>query len=301
MSAAVLDLPAPRLRGRWRVNQLLLLLNFAAVALVLTLWWAATGLGWIAPVFLPSPGAVLHAAQMTLAHGDLLVDVMVSARRVFAGFALAALVAVPLGIVMGVWRPAKAIMDPFVSLLRPLPSITWIPLTILWLGIGETQKIAIVFLGSWIYILLYTFESTRRVDPLLAAGGDLVGGRVRRRGLHVAVRMAVGRALGRGHELVDLVAHQPLHRVHDAATVAESVVDVLALGIGGEPEFGGTSFRVGHRMDLRGLLLIGLADLEQQLHLLSVVQAGDQEIAILLELRGLVVGNLEAIHGLFPL
>ncbi len=52
-------------------------------------------------------------------------------------------------------------MDPFVSLLRPLPSITWIPLSILWLGIGEMQKIAIVFMGSWIYILLSTVESTR--------------------------------------------------------------------------------------------------------------------------------------------
>ena len=100
---------------------------------------------------------------------------MVSARRVFLGFALAALVAVPLGIMMGVWQPAKAIMDPFVSLLRPLPSITWIPLTILWLGIGEAQKIAIVFMGSWIYILLYTVESTRRVDPLLLRAARNLG------------------------------------------------------------------------------------------------------------------------------
>ena len=83
--------------------------------------------------------------------------------------------AVPLGIMMGVWRPAKAIMDPFVSLLRPLPSITWIPLSILWLGIGETQKIAIVFMGSWIYILLSTVESTRRVDPLLLRAARNLG------------------------------------------------------------------------------------------------------------------------------
>ena len=116
-----------------------------------------------------------HAARLTLANGDLLTDILVSARRVFLGFALAAVVAVPLGIVMGVWRPAKAIMDPFVSLLRPLPSITWIPLTILWLGIGEAQKVAIVFMGSWIYILLYTVESTRRVDPLLLRAARNLG------------------------------------------------------------------------------------------------------------------------------
>jgi taurine transport system permease protein len=62
-----------------------------------------------------------------------------------------------------------------VSLLRPLPSITWIPLTMLWLGIGEQQKTAIVFMGSWIYILLYTVESTKRVDPLLIRAARNLG------------------------------------------------------------------------------------------------------------------------------
>ena len=173
--AAVLTAPAPRLARRWRINHLLLALNFAAVAAALLVWWAATAFGWVAPIFLPSPGDVLHAGRLTLADGELLTDVLVSARRVFLGFALAAVVAVPLGIVMGVWRPAKALMDPFVSLLRPLPSITWIPLSILWLGIGELQKVAIVFMGSWIYILLYTVESTRRVDPLLLRAARNLG------------------------------------------------------------------------------------------------------------------------------
>jgi taurine transport system permease protein len=176
MSGTTLDAPPPpSARHRERANHFLLALNFSAVLFVLVLWWAATGLGWIAPIFLPSPGQVLHAAQITLMRGELVIDVLVSARRVFLGFALAAAVAVPLGVVMGVWRPAKAIMDPFVSLLRPLPSITWIPLSILWLGIGEMQKVAIVFMGSWIYILLYTFESTRRVDPLLLRAARNLG------------------------------------------------------------------------------------------------------------------------------
>jgi taurine transport system permease protein len=177
MSEAVLDAPRPTASRRLRVNQFLLAINIASVAVVLGLWWIATAYDWIAPIFLPSPGDVLHAGRLKLMQGDLLLDVMVSARRVFLGFALAGLVAVPLGIVMGVWRPAKAIMDPFVSLLRPLPSITWIPLSILWLGIGEMQKVAIVFMGSWIYILLYTFESTRRVDPLLIRAARNLGAR----------------------------------------------------------------------------------------------------------------------------
>jgi taurine transport system permease protein len=174
LSQAVLAAPAA-LPARLRLRHTLLAINVLAVAAVLGLWWAATALEWIAPIFLPSPGDVLHAARLVLMRGELLTDVAVSARRVFLGFALAALVAVPLGIVMAVWRPAKAVMDPFVSLLRPLPSITWIPLSILWLGIGEMQKVAIVFMGSWIYILLYTYESTRRVDPVLLRAARNLG------------------------------------------------------------------------------------------------------------------------------
>jgi len=90
--AAVLAAPAPGLERRWRINHLLLVLNFAAVAAALLLWWTATSLGWVAPIFLPSPGDVLHAGRITLASGDLVTDILVSARRVFLGFALAAAV-----------------------------------------------------------------------------------------------------------------------------------------------------------------------------------------------------------------
>jgi taurine transport system permease protein len=174
MSEAVLSAPPP-LAARIHLRHVLLAINLGAVASVLGLWWLATALEWVAPIFLPSPGDVLHAARRLVVSGELFVDIAVSARRVFLGFALAAIVAVPLGVAMAVWRPAKAVLDPFVSLLRPLPSITWIPLSILWLGIGEMQKVAIVFMGSWIYILLYTYESTRRVDPVLLRAARNLG------------------------------------------------------------------------------------------------------------------------------
>jgi len=164
--------PTPRAWYRFRPS---LFLNVLSVFAFLALWTASTELGWIAPIFLPSPAAVTSEAQKLIATGDLLDAVLASSQRVFLGFALAGVVAVPLGILMGVWWPAKALMDPFVSLLRPLPSITWIPLTMLWLGIGESQKVAIVFMGSWIYILLYTIESTKRVDPLLIRAARNLG------------------------------------------------------------------------------------------------------------------------------
>jgi taurine transport system permease protein len=166
----------PRRGGAgWLRLRLSLLLQIVSVCAFLALWSAATEYGWVSTIFLPSPRAVATEAGKLIGTGELWQAIIASSRRVFLGFALAAVVAVPLGVVMGVWWPAKAIMDPFVSLLRPLPSITWIPLSILWLGIGESQKTAIVFMGSWIYILLYTLESTKRVDPLLVRAARNLG------------------------------------------------------------------------------------------------------------------------------
>ena len=151
------------------------LLQLASVCCFVLFWHITTTRGFISGVFLPSPAQVWAQAAELMRSGELWTSVLVSSERVFAGFALAGLVAVPLGVVMGVWWPAKAIVDPFVSLLRPLPSITWIPLTILWLGIGEQQKVAIVFLGSWIYILVYTLAAVQRVDPLLVRAARNLG------------------------------------------------------------------------------------------------------------------------------
>ncbi|HSZ89314.1 MAG TPA: ABC transporter permease [Acetobacteraceae bacterium] len=150
-------------------------ISLASVAAFLLAWQLATTTGAISPVFLPTPAQIVAQAQDLIATGDLWRSVLISSARVFAGFVLAGLVAVPLGVVMAVWWPAKAIVDPFISLLRPLPSITWIPLTILWLGIGEQQKVAIVFLGSWIYMLFYTLAAVQRVDPLLIRAARNLG------------------------------------------------------------------------------------------------------------------------------
>jgi taurine transport system permease protein len=157
------------------VPALAALVSAASVACFVGLWALATATGWVSPLFLPSPMAVAQAAGKLVASGELWRAIGASSARVFAGFALAALVAVPLGVAMAVAWPVRAIFVPFISLLRPLPSITWIPLTILWLGIGEQQKVVIVFLGSWIYILLATYEATRRVDPLLVRAARNLG------------------------------------------------------------------------------------------------------------------------------
>jgi taurine transport system permease protein len=152
-----------------------LALKILSVVLLIGIWRFATTGGFVSSLFFPAPSEVLKSASSLLASGELWSAVLSSARRVFIGFGLAAAFAVPLGIVLGVWWPARALFEPVISLLRPLPSITWVPLTILWLGIGESQKVAIVFMGSWIYMLLYTLEATKRVDPLLIRAARNLG------------------------------------------------------------------------------------------------------------------------------
>jgi taurine transport system permease protein len=154
-----------------------MLIRIASVCCFVLAWHIATTNGAISSIFLPSPAQVAAQAMELVGSGELWKSILVSSERVFAGYALAALVAVPLGVVMAVWWPAKAVVDPFVSLLRPLPSITWIPLTILWLGIGDQQKVAIVFLGSWIYMLVYTLAAVQRVDPVLIRAARNLGAR----------------------------------------------------------------------------------------------------------------------------
>lgn len=166
---------AKRKRGSGPGSRPVILLNVLGVFAFCALWTLATESGWVSPLFLPSPFKVASEAAGVAATHELWWAIADSSLRVFLGFMLAAAVAVPLGVLMGVWWPAKALIDPLISLLRPLPSITWIPLTMLWLGIGEAQKIAIVFMGSWIYILLYTVESTKRVDPLLTKAARNLG------------------------------------------------------------------------------------------------------------------------------
>ena len=154
-------------------------LGVLSVVVILTVWQSVSAFGLIPKLFLPAPTDVLVQAQK-LAYGpngrpELLEHALTSTRRVLIGFALAGSAAVPLGVIIGTSRLAKALSNPIISLLRPLPSLSWIPLSILWFGIGEEQKYMIVFMGTFASALLYVVEATRRVDPLLLKAARNLG------------------------------------------------------------------------------------------------------------------------------
>jgi taurine transport system permease protein len=122
------------------------------VALLLALWFAATNLGWIKPLFLPSPQAVFQQfyEYLTGQANDkpLWQHFSASLLRVTVAFWLAFMIAVPLGIAMGMSRFARGIFDPH-RVLPPLPPLAYLPLIIIWFGIDETPKILLIFLSCF--------------------------------------------------------------------------------------------------------------------------------------------------------
>ena len=128
------------------------LVGAGAVGLVVLLWWFATsGLGsedrLISPVILPSPGEVYRSFPSLLKERALLQSVAATLKRVLIGFGLAALVGIPLGILAGSWRVIQAAGAPLALFGRNLPVAALIPLTILWFGIDETQKVMFIFIA----------------------------------------------------------------------------------------------------------------------------------------------------------
>jgi len=128
------------------------LVGALAVGVIALLWWIATsGLGsedrWISPVILPSPGEVIRSFPSLFKERALLQSIAATLKRVLVGFGLAVLVGVPLGIAAGAWRVIEAAGAPIALFGRNLPVAALIPLTILWFGIDETQKVMFIFIA----------------------------------------------------------------------------------------------------------------------------------------------------------
>ena len=141
-------------------------LSIASVAAIATLWWVATFFRWVSPLFLPSPQAVWSAfvdAWNGRIQGGLPLSqhLMWSAIRVFGAFALASLTAVPVGILMGVSRIARGLLDPPLEFYRPLPPLAYLPLVVIWFGIDETAKLIVIYLACFAPIAMASRAGAR--------------------------------------------------------------------------------------------------------------------------------------------
>ncbi|CAJ94096.1 ABC-type nitrate/sulfonate/bicarbonate transport system, permease component [Cupriavidus necator] len=117
--------------------------------------WAVVTLGGFVPrTFLADPMTMAKEGFILFTEHNFIGDIGMTVWRVVGGFVLAAVLAVPLGIFMGAYKAAEAFFEPFVSFCRYLPASAFIPLLILWAGIGETQKLLVIFIGSFFQIVL---------------------------------------------------------------------------------------------------------------------------------------------------
>ncbi len=129
-------------------------LGLAFFVLFFAVWAVATLGGFVPKTFLADPIAMVRSGWVLLAEQGFAKDIGFTVWRVLGGFVLAALLAVPLGVAMGAYKPVEAFFEPFVSFARYLPASAFIPLLILWAGIGEAQKLALIFIGSFFQLVL---------------------------------------------------------------------------------------------------------------------------------------------------
>lgn len=148
-----------------------LALAIAGFVLPLAAWILVSLEGWADPVFLPPPWQVLAQLGDWYRDGDLLGDIVVSIARVLGGFCVAALVAVPLGVLVGTFAPVRAFLEPLTEFTRYLPAVAFIPLIMLWVGIDESAKVAVIWVGVFFQMLLLVAGDVARVPdaPIEAA------------------------------------------------------------------------------------------------------------------------------------
>ena len=138
-------------------------------------WWAATAFELVKPIFLPSPASVGGQLAKLAADGTLAGDLSASLYRITASFAIASAAAIPLGVLIGTFRPWQAAIEPLVDFVRYMPVVAFVPLSILWTGTGDAQKFLIIFIGTFFQQVLMVMDNVRRVPADFVGLGRTLG------------------------------------------------------------------------------------------------------------------------------
>lgn len=163
----------------WVFRVISALPNFALLAVLIIAWQFASKV-WIPridphmAVLMPAPTTIAKTAVGMIASGELFYHLLDSLRREAFAFAFA-LTAIPLGIAMGWWRVVYNQVSPIMEILRPIPPLAWIPLSILWFGLGDEQNQFIIFLGIFFPILVNTIVGVKNIDPSLIRAARSLG------------------------------------------------------------------------------------------------------------------------------
>jgi NitT/TauT family transport system permease protein/sulfonate transport system permease protein len=161
-----------------------------SIAVVLTFWHFISVYKILGGTFLPTPWAIVKEIYRLMGEPligkNLFEHTWASLHRVFIGWALACAVAIPLGIFMALNDIVRAIVKPVFDLVKPMPPISWISLSILWFGLGEESKVFIIVIGSFVPCLINSFNSLRLVDPAYYDAARMLGANRRQEIMEVA-------------------------------------------------------------------------------------------------------------------
>jgi ABC-type nitrate/sulfonate/bicarbonate transport system permease component len=149
--------------------------GFVLVLAALVVWECASLLGWVDAVSVPRVSTILGALLREVTSGTLLAQLGPSLRRILIGLGLACAIGVPLGLLMGVNRFAYRLLEPVTELIRPIPSAAYIPVAILFLGLGDQMKLFVITLAGVFPVLLNTYSGVQGVDPVLIDTGRTLG------------------------------------------------------------------------------------------------------------------------------
>ncbi len=173
MSVVLNDKPRQStLKWRWPLSRQLTL-SVATLAVLLAVWWAVAALQLISPLFLPPPGQVLQklitiAGPQGFMDATLWQHLAASLTRIVIALLAAVLIGVPVGIAMGLNSTVRGILDPLIELYRPVPPLAYLPLMVIWFGIGETSKILLIYLAIFAPVAMSALAGVKK----RAAGAD---------------------------------------------------------------------------------------------------------------------------------
>ena len=212
---------------------------------LLALWWTVTAFGLIEPLFLPPPSAVLQKGWLLATTGymesTLWQHLGASLGRIGVGLLVAVLTAIPVGIAIGRNRVAQGVLDPLIEFYRPIPPLAYLPLIVIWCGIGELSKVLLIYLAIFAPIAIATATGVRTVDPAKLRAAQSLGATRSQLIRHVILPSALpdiltGVRIGLGVGWSTLVAAELIAATSGLGFMVQSaaqflVTDVVILGI----------------------------------------------------------------------
>jgi NitT/TauT family transport system permease protein len=214
---SVMTTPLPK-QG-WLQEHESIVIGVSAVVTFLLVWQGVAALRIWSRLFLPGPLDVFESFGDLVQGGELVDDMAVSGQEFITGYVLAALVAIPLGLLIGWYPRVRYALDPFITFFYATPRIVLLPLLIIWLGIGIESKIAVVFLGAFFAMVINTTAGVRSLDTSLLRVARSFGASDRHIFRTIALPGSVpfiltGLRLGIGHALVGVVVGEYVAAQH---------------------------------------------------------------------------------------